>query len=104
MSGPYASANSFLDALAQRRRDRGEKAVAWGPWVSGLMDNDWAKEKMRRLGMPLMAADSAVSALARALDQDLTYVTVADVDWSVFLTDPAQRDRHLFDRVAPSLH
>lgn len=101
MSGPYASANSFMDALAQRRRDRGETAtsVAWGPWASGLMDNEWAKEKMRRLGMPLMAPESAVSALARTLDQDLTTVTVADVDWSMFLTDPAQRERHLFDRV-----
>ncbi|OPF73212.1 beta-ketoacyl synthase, partial [Streptomyces antioxidans] len=80
----YAAANAFLDALAERRRAEGLSAtsVAWGPWAEGGMAADDALEqRMRRAGVPPMAADLAIAALQRALDLDETAVTVADIDW-----------------------
>ncbi|MDN3060343.1 SDR family NAD(P)-dependent oxidoreductase, partial [Streptomyces sp. SRF1] len=80
----YAAANAFLDALAERRRAEGLPAtsIAWGPWAEGGMAADDALERrMRRAGVPPMAADLAIAALQRALDLDETVVTVADIDW-----------------------
>ncbi|WP_372505740.1 type I polyketide synthase, partial [Streptomyces malaysiensis] len=81
----YAAANAFLDALAERRRAEGLPAtsVAWGPWAEGGMAADDALEqRMRRGGVPPMAAELAIAALQRALDLDETAVTVADIDWA----------------------
>ncbi len=80
----YAAANAFLDALAERRRAEGLPAtsIAWGPWAEGGMAADDALERrMRRAGVPPMAADLAIAALQRALDLNETVVTVADIDW-----------------------
>ncbi|MFF7082597.1 type I polyketide synthase, partial [Streptomyces lavendulae] len=86
--GAYAAANAHLDALAQRRRDRGltATAIAWGPWAEGgLVADDEAAGQLRRRGLPVMAPDRAVAALQQALDADDTNVTVADVDWDLFV-------------------
>ncbi|MGR3939495.1 type I polyketide synthase, partial [Streptomyces sp. BRA346] len=80
----YAAANAFLDGLAERRRAEGLPAtsIAWGPWAEGGMAADDALEqRMRRAGVPPMAADLAIAALQRALDLDETTVMVADIDW-----------------------
>nr|WP_232246482.1 type I polyketide synthase [Kitasatospora mediocidica] len=85
--GNYAAANAFLDALAERRRAEGLPAtsVAWGPWAGSGMAADGALEaRMRRGGVPPMAAGLAIAALQRALDLDETSVTVADIDWERF--------------------
>ncbi|WP_037891458.1 SDR family NAD(P)-dependent oxidoreductase, partial [Streptomyces sp. NRRL S-87] len=84
----YAAANAHLDALAQRRRDRGlaATAVAWGPWAEGgLVADDEAAGQLRRRGLPVMAPERAVAALRQALDAGDTTVTVADVDWDLFV-------------------
>ncbi|WP_416565362.1 type I polyketide synthase [Nocardia testacea] len=62
--GNYAAANSFLDALAQRRRAAGKPAVslAWGPWeqgsgMTGGLDRV-AVARWQRLGLsPLTEAE-----------------------------------------------
>ncbi|TCO44762.1 type I polyketide synthase [Actinocrispum wychmicini] len=81
--GNYAAANAALDALAQRRRARGQvaTAIAWGPWADGGMA---AQIRQRRGGVLAMPPDLAITALQRALDRDETCVTVADIDWERF--------------------
>ncbi|EFL26031.1 modular polyketide synthase [Streptomyces himastatinicus ATCC 53653] len=43
--------------------------------------DDALEQRMRRAGVPPMAADLAIAALQRALDLDETTVMVADIDW-----------------------
>ncbi|WP_167362000.1 type I polyketide synthase, partial [Streptomyces yokosukanensis] len=83
----YAAANAYLDALAEQRRAAGLAAtsIAWGPWAEGGMAADGALDaRMRRGGVPPMNAESAVTAMERALAADDTVVSVVDVDWDRF--------------------
>ena len=88
----YAAANAHLDALAQRRRARGQAAtaLAWGPWAgAGMAVEDGRDDYLRRRGLTGMAPNLARTALGHALDHaldhDETCVTVADVTWDRFL-------------------
>ncbi|WP_327093127.1 SDR family NAD(P)-dependent oxidoreductase [Nonomuraea sp. NBC_01738] len=85
--GAYAAGNAYLDALALRRRARGQRAtaVAWGPWADGGMVADTGTEQhLRRRGLPAMRPRAAIAALAVTLAGDRPSVAVADVDWALF--------------------
>ncbi|MEI5102895.1 type I polyketide synthase [Streptomyces sp. PmtG] len=84
--GAYAAANAYLDALAQARRAAGlpATAVAWGSWGGGGMVTGEVEERLRRQGVPPMAPETAVAALAASLARDETQVTVAQVEWADF--------------------
>ncbi|MEV3934235.1 KR domain-containing protein, partial [Streptomyces sp. NPDC049944] len=83
--GAYAAANAHLDALAERRRARGLTAtsIAWGPWAEGGMA-EGTTEDLHRHGLVALAPALAVTELRRALAEDETTLTVADVDWERF--------------------
>ncbi|MFE2522401.1 type I polyketide synthase [Streptomyces mirabilis] len=82
----FSAANTFLDALVERRLARGETAtgVAWGPWSCGAMSSGDNGLQLERRGLRLMSPESAVQALAHVLDGDEGLVTVADIDWARF--------------------
>ncbi len=82
----YATANAWLDGLAQRRRARGLAAtsVAWGSWAGGGMVAEESDAHLRRMGLAAMDPDLAVEALAQALDRGESHLVVADIDWARF--------------------
>ncbi|QFG20242.1 type I polyketide synthase [Actinomadura sp. WMMB 499] len=83
----YASANAYLDALAEARRARGRTAtsVSWGAWgETGLAAEDDVADYLRRRGQLPMAPESARTALWQALDHDETAVCVANVEWETY--------------------
>ncbi|WP_373024732.1 type I polyketide synthase [Streptomyces yangpuensis] len=97
----YGSANSFLDALAERRRARGATAtsVAWGPWDGGMVDAD-LNAALTRIGTPPIEARLALDVLGRTLDHDESRLVVADIDWSRFApVYTLARPRPLIDAV-----
>jgi NAD(P)-dependent dehydrogenase (short-subunit alcohol dehydrogenase family)/acyl carrier protein len=81
----YAAANAHLDALAAARRTRGlpTTSIAWGSWDGGMVDAELGAG-MRRLGVPPMRPDLAVTALRQALDRREHHLVVADIDWPRF--------------------
>ncbi|GGP01411.1 hypothetical protein GCM10012280_72140 [Wenjunlia tyrosinilytica] len=85
--GNYAAANAYLDALAERRRASGLRAVsiAWGPWAeAGMAENEGVGDYLRRRGLGGLDPHSALAALKRLTDGADPVAVVADVDWSRF--------------------
>ncbi|MGC9501997.1 type I polyketide synthase, partial [Streptomyces sp. WG7] len=85
--GNYAAANAYLDALAEQRRADGLAAtsIAWGPWAEGGMAaGETMDARMRHEGVPPMAPESAMAALAPIVASGEASLTVADIDWDRF--------------------
>src|SRR5665213_684734 len=84
--GSYAAANTFLDSLAEYRRQRGLTAtsVAWGQWAGEGLASGGA-EWLRRRGLREMPAELALTGLQQALDHDEIHVAIADLDWERYV-------------------
>ncbi|MEW2619204.1 type I polyketide synthase [Streptomyces sp. NPDC048106] len=85
--GAYAAGNSYLDALAHRRRAQGRPAtsIAWGSWGSGGMLADDKRRQLDRSGVLTMDPDLAITAVAQAVAERRATLTVAAMDWQLFL-------------------
>jgi hypothetical protein len=78
----YAAANSFLDALARRRRAAGGVAlsIGWGPWRGvGLAANEETERLLARVGLVGLDPERCLDALERALAGGVAHVVVADL-------------------------
>jgi 3-oxoacyl-(acyl-carrier-protein) synthase/NAD(P)-dependent dehydrogenase (short-subunit alcohol dehydrogenase family)/acyl carrier protein len=74
----YASANAFLDGLAERRRARSQTAtsIAWGAWDTGLVDEKLSAY-LRKIGTPPMRPAQAIAALREVLNHRDDNIIVA---------------------------
>ncbi|WP_420077391.1 type I polyketide synthase [Streptomyces sp. JL3001] len=84
----YAAANAYLDALAAHRRAAGLPAtsVAWGAWgETGMATEPGLAAELARRGVHPMDPGTALAALQRALDEDVSGLTVTATDWAAFL-------------------
>ncbi|WUN10419.1 type I polyketide synthase [Micromonospora zamorensis] len=85
----YAAANTFLDALAQHRRDQGLPAVAlaWGLWAdaSGMTGHLDATDhaRMARGGMAPLTAGQGLALLDAALRHDEAILVPANIDTGI---------------------
>ncbi len=90
--GNYAAANSFLDALAYRRRAEGlaATAVAWGMWgqeggiTAGLNEADLAR--ISRAGLIPITAERGFELLAQCRSLTTPYAIAAPFDPGVLRT------------------
>ncbi|HEX7302325.1 SDR family NAD(P)-dependent oxidoreductase, partial [Lentzea sp.] len=80
----YAAANVFLDALAQRRRDRGLPAVsvAWGLWAerSGGQVDDDTFQKLDRGAISALSADDGIALFDAAQRAGRAQLVAVDLD------------------------
>ena len=83
----YSAANTYLDALARQRHDRGGHtvSVAWGPWEAGMLaEDEEMADSLRRGGLPLLPVDSGLATLDRIVAEDEPCPVVARVEWARF--------------------
>ncbi len=81
----YASANAYMEAIAQFRHDKGLPALAisWGPWTEvGLAAG--LTERHRASGFTAFKPNEGIKAFESALREITSpHVTVANVDWKL---------------------
>lgn len=81
----YATANAFLDGLAQHRRAQGQCATSinWGPWAeAGMATSAAVQANLARQGLTPLQPTEAHSAMARLLASGHGHGLVLDADWS----------------------
>ncbi|MDF7673185.1 SDR family NAD(P)-dependent oxidoreductase [Acetobacteraceae bacterium ESL0709] len=87
---PYIAANGWLNALAERRRQSGEVALAvgWGAIgdVGMLARNEAAGRVFDVAGVKPIDAEKALNLLPVLLRVDLPVISLVDIDWAKAFT------------------
>ena len=87
----YATANAFLDSLAQLRHSQGLPATSinWGPWAeSGMATDPLVRSQLARQGVVPLKSETGLAGLERLLANQATQGMILEIDW---------------DRMGPSL-
>ncbi|MDJ0903718.1 MAG: SDR family NAD(P)-dependent oxidoreductase, partial [Xenococcus sp. MO_188.B8] len=82
----YSAANKFLDVFANHRQRLKMKtlSVNWGLWASDGMATAEAQGILTRMGLKALQAKQAVIILEYLIGLDVSQITVANVDWTLF--------------------
>jgi acyl transferase domain-containing protein len=104
----YAAANAGLDALAQDRQARGQRAlsIAWGPWKNaGLAlgaSGVHAVEAMAQQGIQVIPPETGGSLLTWLCGQPGAYCAVMPADWGHFRKARSTRSSCLYEQLLGS--
>ncbi|MEM9218566.1 MAG: SDR family NAD(P)-dependent oxidoreductase [Cyanobacteria bacterium P01_F01_bin.150] len=81
----YATANAFLDGLAQHRRAQGlcATSINWGPWADrGMAMDATVRANLAKQGLVPLQAKEAHQAMAQLLAAGTATGVVLNVDWT----------------------
>ena len=97
----YAAANAFLDALAHHRSAHGQvcTSIGWGAWSEAGMASRLTEDtrgRWARLGVNMIEAKAATTALAEVLALKRPAVAVVALDVARFLRNATPAVRALF--------
>jgi acyl transferase domain-containing protein len=97
----YSAANAFMDTFARQLRARDVPAVSisWGIWADAGMAaalGDRNSQRWAEQGLTPMAAADAVVALEMALTAGIPHVGVLSIDWSRYMSAPANDSLRAF--------
>ncbi|MBT3218046.1 MAG: acyltransferase domain-containing protein, partial [Proteobacteria bacterium] len=98
----YAAANSYLDALAHRRRQQGLRALSinWGPWAGGGMATalgQLGEAKLEAQGIAPLSPSSAAATFGALLNSEAAQIVAIDVrDWEQ-LASSLGSNTHILD-------
>ncbi|WP_421844330.1 type I polyketide synthase [Mycobacterium sp.] len=106
----YSAANAYLDGLTWRLREQGVHSfsVAFGPWKSGMADQD-ARAQLDRRGIRTLSPSDALAGMADVMaaagSSGPAQAVVARIDWARFLPIYLQAGRRaLLAEVAREVH
>ncbi len=101
----YATANAFLDGLAQRRRAAGLPALSinWGPWNEGMAASPTVVRSLAFQGLTPLTADEAHQAMEQLIATGAIQATVLDADWRRMRQRLSAYALPVLDLVAPEI-
>jgi polyketide synthase 12 len=82
----YCAANQVVDAVIQRRRQRGKPGITlnWGPWAESGMVSDESGDQAEKRGLLQMDKSIGTQVFGRLINSNQSQIVVADIVWDRF--------------------